>query len=225
MHIPSQSVPVRPRYIQNKELILKWSQGRWQDTGVFIEHSLITITSLVSIIKWELHNTEDKQCTPNIRMSSALCTQQKEVEKSNTRTVLCYLLQGHPWCATHLSLNADYIPLCYWALFISKLQTSVTCLLKRGLYCFALCCSNQLQGKTLKSRRNRSNLLIKDTVFRCSFCTQDFVNTAAFIEATELPPYKLSRSGKWHCATTAVAGFFRKSLRSSEMCGEGWMIV
>lgn len=80
---------------------------------MFIEHSLITITSLVSIIKWELHNTEDKQCTPNIRMSSALCTQQKEVEKSNTRTVLCYLLQGHPWCTTHLSLNEDYIPVCY----------------------------------------------------------------------------------------------------------------
>lgn len=36
---------------QNKELILKWSQGCLQDSGVFIEHSLITITSLMSIMQ------------------------------------------------------------------------------------------------------------------------------------------------------------------------------
>lgn len=37
------------------------SQGCLLDSSVFIEQSLITITSLESTIQWELHETKNKQ--------------------------------------------------------------------------------------------------------------------------------------------------------------------
>lgn len=89
--------------------------------------------------------------------------------------------------------------------------------LKRSLCSFAHCAGANNYRIRLKSRRNQSNLLIKDARLFCPCYTHGFANTAAFIEATELLPYKLSLSRKWLCATTAVAGLFRKALRSCEM--------
>lgn len=91
--------------------------------------------------------------------------------------------------------------------------------LKRSLCCFAH------YAEAYSYRRNQSNLLIRDARLLCPCNTHSFANTAAFIEAIELVPSKLSLSGKRLCATTAVAGLFRKSLRRCENHDEGWVIV
>lgn len=91
--------------------------------------------------------------------------------------------------------------------------------LKRSLCCFAH------RAEANSYRRNQSNLLIRDARLVCPCYTHGFANTAAFIEAIKLLPSKLSLSGKRLCAATAVAGLFKKSLRSCEKHDEGWVIV
>lgn len=163
-------------------------------------------------------------------MSSALCTQHRE-KRYNVQRKNCSALaplgphsvSNKHLCARHLSHNSLYVPaLIYWqAPNLSHTDGPK----KKPLLLCTLCWSKQLQGKALKSRRNQFNLLIKDARLLCPCCTHGFANTAAFIEATEMVPSKLSLSGKWLCATTAVAGLFRKSLRSCELCDEGWVIA
>lgn len=102
--------PLRLCYVHNQGLIVTWSQGRLQDSGMFTEQGLITISSLMSTIQWELHRTENKQRHSHQNdFSLRYIAQGQEVQKSNTRAVLCSLLWGRTWCARHLSLNADLI--------------------------------------------------------------------------------------------------------------------
>lgn len=119
------------------------------------------------------------------------------------------------------SVPSLYIPVLFIEhyLFASHKPQSHCCTAKE-----AFAAANNYRIRLL-SRRNRSNLLIKDARPLCPCYTQGFANTAAFIEATELLLYKLSRRGRWLCATTAVAGLFRKSSRSYEMCDKGWVIA
>lgn len=161
-------------------------------------------------------------------MSLALCKQHSEKRyKGTAQELLCTSSSGATlgcnkhFCARHLSANRLYIPVLFIEhyLFASHKPQSHCCTAKE-----AFAAANNYRIRLL-SRRNRSNLLIKDARPLCPCYTQGFANTAAFIEATELLLYKLSRRGRWLCATTAVAGLFRKSSRSYEMCDKGWVIA
>lgn len=166
------------------------------------------------------------------QMSSALCTQHREKrykELYSPRTVLHQLLWGHIQCATPPLLKAPQSqqPLYSSTYLLSTIYQEASNLShtngpkKKPLLLYTL--HHCTRAKSY--RKNRSNLLIRDARLLCPCYTHSLANTAAFIEATELLPSKLSLTGTRLCATTAVAGLFRKSLRSCEKREEGWVIV
>lgn len=61
-------------YVQTQTLIVTWSRGCWQDSGMFTEQGLITMSSLMSTIQWELHRIVKTNSGTPIKMTLASCT-------------------------------------------------------------------------------------------------------------------------------------------------------